>query len=207
MSTDSGTNNPVQVLKDVSDGYKNPPTVQSEINVFDVKKQNVNEWKTFNDNQVVPLRIEQYIMYATLLNEQQDLNAKNVTLTDNQKVQLGMVDRILSDFHNKGYGSMREFQSLDYNLHHKDLQISTIKYTTLLASVIFLMIGLTMMGIFDETVTATVTSIMIIVYFLVVFMQYKQNQVRRKYDWNKIYWKSPVTPKKTADTCKFLGLF
>jgi hypothetical protein len=178
-----------------------------ESETADLREQNVREWKEFNDNQVVPLRIEQFIMYATLLNEQQDLLQKNQTITDNQKMQLNMVNRILSDFHNKGYGSMREFQSLDYNIHHKTLQINIIKYTTLLASIIFLMFGLTMIGIFNQNVTATVTSILIIVYLLVIFMQFKQNQLRRKYDWNKIYWKSPVKPEKNADTCKFLGLF
>jgi len=187
--------------------FSNQMKGAEETETADLREQNVRDWKEFNDNQVVPLRIEQFIMYATLLNEQQDLLQKNQTITDNQKMQLNMVNRILSDFHNKGYGSMREFQSLDYNIHHKTLQINIIKYTTLLASIIFLMFGLTMIGIFNQNVTVTVTSMLIIVYLLVIFMQFKQNQVRRKYDWNKIYWKSPVKPEKNADTCKFLGLF
>ena len=193
----------IQTLLDFSNYSKGDKNTATD----ELLKQNVSDWKEFNDNQVVPLRIEQFIMYATLLNEQQDLLSKNQTITDNQKMQLDMVNRILSDFHNKGYGSMREFQSLDYNIHHKTLQINIIKYTTLLASIIFLMFGLTMIGIFNQNVTATVTSMLIITYMLVIFMQFKQNQVRRKYDWNKIYWKSPVKPQKNADTCKFLGLF
>lgn len=193
----------IQTLLDFSNYSKGDGNEATD----ELLKQNVSDWKEFNDNQVVPLRIEQFIMYATLLNEQQDLLSKNQTITDNQKMQLNMVNRILSDFHNKGYGSMREFQSLDYNIHHKTLQINIIKYTTLLASIIFLMFGLTMIGIFNQNVTATVTSMLIITYMLVIFMQFKQNQVRRKYDWNKIYWKSPVKPQKNADTCKFLGLF
>lgn len=193
----------IKTLLDFSNQMKSTESETTD----ELREQNVREWKEFNDNQVVPLRIEQFIMYATLLNEQQDLLQKNQTITDNQKMQLNMVNRILSDFHNKGYGSMREFQSLDYNIHYKTLQINIIKYTTLLASIIFLMFGLTMIGIFNQNVTATVTSMLIIVYLLVIFMQFKQNQVRRKYDWNKIYWKSPVKPEKNADTCKFLGLF
>lgn len=193
----------IQTLLDFSNYSKGDKNTATD----ELLKQNVSDWKEFNDNQVVPLRIEQFIMYATLLNEQQDLLSKNQTITDNQKMQLDMVNRILSDFHNKGYGSMREFQSLDYNIHHKTLQINIIKYTTLLASIVFLMFGLTMIGIFNQNVTATVTSMLIITYMLVIFMQFKQNQVRRKYDWNKIYWKSPVKPQKNADTCKFLGLF
>jgi hypothetical protein len=193
----------IETLLDFSNQMKS--TAESDTD--NLRAQNVRDWKEFNDNQVVPLRIEQFIMYATLLNEQQDLFAKNTTLTENQTIQLNMVNRILSDFHNKGYGSMREFQSLDYNIHHKTLQINIIKYTTLLASIVFLMFGLTMIGIFNQNVTATVTSVLIITYMLVIFMQFKQNQVRRKYDWNKIYWKSPVKAQKNADTCKFLGLF
>ena len=198
------TEDEVQTLSDVSASFKSDGTTTD---ILDIQKEKVQEWKMFNDNQVVPLRIEQYVMYATLLNEQQDLYAKNTTLTENQVIQVNMVNRILSDFHNKGYGSMREFQSLDYNLHYKELQISIIKYTALLASVIFLMIGMTMMGLFNENVTISVTSILIVLYLLVIFMQYKQNQVRRKYDWNKLYWKSPISGKKTADSCKFMGIF
>jgi len=197
----------INTLQRMSYGMKVDTAGDDENTTFSLRKQNVDEWKEFNDNQVVPLRIEQYVMYATLLNEQQDLYAKNTTLTENQRIQLDMVSRILSDFHNKGYGSMREFQSLDYNLHYKDLQISTIKYTTLLASIIFMMLGLTMIGTFNYNVTATVSTILVIIYFLILLLQFKQNQVRRKYDWNKIYWKSPVKPQKNADTCKFLGLF
>lgn len=197
------SNAEINTLQRMSHGMKD----SDDETTFTLRKQNVDEWKEFNDNQVVPLRIEQYVMYATLLNEQQDLFAKNTTLTENQTIQLDMVSRILSDFHNKGYGSMREFQSLDYNLHYKDLQISTIKYTTLLASIIFMMLGLTMIGTFNYNVTATVSTILVIIYFLILLLQFKQNQVRRKYDWNKIYWKSPVNPQKNADTCKFLGLF
>ena len=196
-----------RMSKQMKDDSITSDSTNTAYQTFTLRKKNVDEWKEFNDNQVVPLRIEQYVMYATLLNEQQDLYAKNTTLTKNQEIQTDMVKRILSDFHNKGYGSMREFQSLDYNLHHKDLQISTIKYTTLLASIIFLMLGLTMIGTFNFNVTATVSTILVIIYFLILLLQFKQNQVRRKYDWNKIYWKSPVKPERNADTCKFLGLF
>lgn len=196
-----------ETINDVSSGNKTTYTDDSLREIHNIKKKNVDEWKEFNDNQVVPLRIEQYIMYATLLNEQQDLYAKNTTLTDNQQIQLDMVNRILSDFHNKGYSSMREFQSIDYKLNMKELQFKIMKYTLLLASVIFIMLGLTMIGMFNQNITVLVASIMIIVYMLVLFMHFKQNQVRRKYDWNKLYWKSPKKKTKTADTCKFLGIF
>ena len=199
----SSIDDEIKTLLDFSNQMKSTTVSETD----NLREQNVRDWKEFNDNQVVPLRIEQFIMYATLLNEQQDLLSKNQTITDNQKMQLDMVNRILSDFHNKGYGSMREFQALDYNIHHKTLQINIIKYTTLLASIVFLMFGLTMIGIFNQNVTATVTSMLIITYMLVIFLQFKQNRVRRKYDWNKIYWKSPVKSQKNADTCKFLGLF
>lgn len=197
----------INSLQRMSYGMKQSDSATENDETFELRKNSVDEWKEFNDNQVVALRIEQFIMYATLLNEQQDLYAKNKTLTENQDIQLELVQRILSDFHNKGYGSMREFQSLDYNLHYKDLQISTIKYTVLLASIIFLMIGMTMIGLFNQTVTATASSILLMIYLLILILQFKQNQIRRKYDWNKIYWKSPVKPQKNADTCKFLGLF
>ena len=197
--------NEIDILVDVADSFKPLVTDNDPITA---KRNNVSEWKEFYDNQVVPLRLEQYIMHATLLNEQQDLYSKNTTLVDNQTVQLSMVDRILSDFNNKGYGSMREFQSIDYNINLKNLHIQYIKYTTLLAAVIFLMTGLTMIGIFDPNLTILIGSILIIVYVFILLLNFKQNQVRRKYSWNNIYWKSPNSDDKSSkNQCKFLGVF
>jgi hypothetical protein len=199
LDTRVASSNELEILKIVRDNDRSGE-------LYDTALGNVNDWKRFNDNQVVPLRIEQSIMYATLLNEQQDLNAKNINLTTNQTTQLNMVDRILSDFHNKGYGSMREFQSIDYKINLKNLYINIIKYTCLLASIVFLMIGLTMMSLFDQRITTIVASILGLIYFVIIFLHFKQNQVRRKYEWDKIYWKSPKDYKKEK-TCKFLGIF
>ena len=202
----ASTDPEIETLQEVSDSFK-PPIQSSVDDTTNAKRENVKEWKEFYDNQVIPLRLEQYIMYATLLNEQQDLYSKNTTLTENQEIQLKMVDRILSDFNNKGYGSMREFQSMDYNINLKNLQITYIKYTTVLTSIIFLMTGLTMMGMFDINITVLVGTILIIIYLFILFLNFKQNQVRRKYDWDKMYWKSPKSGKKNNNSCKFLGIF
>lgn len=171
------------------------------------RKTNMDDWKNFYDTQIIPIRLEQYIMHATLLNEQQNLYSRNTTLTENQSTQLGMVDRILSDFNNKGYGSMREFQTIDYKINHKKQHITYILYTTLVSTIIFIMVGLTMMGLFDINITITVGSVLIVIYLLIILLNFKQNQVRRKYNWNKTYWKSPKSKKNKSDTCKFLGVF
>lgn len=209
MATTNTNIDQIGVLKDVVDFLKSDRTGTDSSDdgvVNQLKLSNVNEWKEFNDNQVVPLRIEQYVMYATLLNEQQDLYSKNTTLTDNQQTQLNMIDRVLSDFHNKGFGSLREFQSTDYKIQHTNLYIRYIKYATLMLSIVFIMIALTMMGLFDKTITVIVSSFMILVFMLFVLLNFQQNRVRRKYDWDKLYWKSPKNYKK-ENSCKVLGLY
>lgn len=190
----------VEALIQVSNLYKTTSTGSESAPVH---KKNVADWKDFYDSQVIPLRLEQRIMHATLLNEQQDLYSKNTTLTDNQHVQLGMVDRILSDFNNKGYGSMRKFQLMDYKINLKNLHITFIKYITLLSAIIFVMLGLTMMGLLDANLTVMMSTIIFIIFIIIVILNLKQNQTRRRYNWNNIHWKSPKSyPNSKSKTCK-----
>lgn len=193
--------NEIAVIKAVSDAMKNNVVLSGENNINALKVKNVNEWKLFNDNQVVPLRIEQYIMYAALLNEQQDLYAKNTTLTENQTTQVNMIDRILSDFHNKGYGSMREFQAYDYKVNLKKMQIKYVLRSTVVMAVLLILVGLTKMGVLDSLATIILGGFIILAYIVLIFLEFKQNQIRRKYDWDKMYWKSPSEGRIKSNEC------
>lgn len=165
-------------------------------NVGELREKNYANWKSFNDSQVAPLRIEQYIVYSALLNEQQDLYAKNTTLTDNQKVQLEMIERIVSDFHNKGYGSMRDYQTVDYKVKELRLYIQFVKYALTVACILILIMGLSMMGVFNPAMAGVVSAIISIVFISYVALAYSQIRNRRKYEWDKMYWKAPKGTRK-----------
>lgn len=170
--------------------------------------QNWDKFRKFMDNEMIPLRIEQSLITGNLYAEQIDLNNKNKTLTKHQKAQLDVIDRIIGDFNNKTYSSLRNFQSLDYKINEKKFQARFLKYSFILVSFIFILVGLGMMDLIPKEIIVGVSVIFILLYFTVLYLNIKQNMHRYKYDWEKIYWKPPEYKKKTcqSDTW-FFGLF
>ena len=158
-----------------------------------------DRFRKFMDNDLIPARIESAMNLGLLMSEQTDLRNKNKTLTEYQHAQLKVIDRIISDFHNKGYTSLRSFQSLDYKVNEKKFQLRFIKYTFMLVSFLFILVGLAMMYEGYKTVAVMLGSTLIIIYFIILYLNIRQNMLRYKYDWEKIYWKPPTYSKK--NTC------
>jgi ABC-type oligopeptide transport system ATPase subunit len=65
---------------------------------------------------------------GTLITEQTDLLHKNKLITTHQEDQLKVVDRVISDFYNKGYNSLRSYQSLDRKLNENEFKLRLIKH-------------------------------------------------------------------------------
>ena len=148
-------------------------------------------WKKFYDVEFVPLRLEQSILQAFLSNEQFDLTKKNEVLVDHQKAQLRVIDRIVNDFYNKGFSSMRNYQSIDYKINNISSNISLLKYATILVSVICMLIGVTATGRMSSSIGTTIGVISTLIYITIVLLVYRQKLHRNKYDWHKMYWSSP----------------
>lgn len=158
-----------------------------------------DRFRKFMDNDLIPARIEAAMNLGLLMAEQTDLRNKNKTLTEYQSAQLKVIDRIISDFHNKGYTSLRSFQSLDYKVNEKKFQLRFIKYTFMLVSFLFILVGLAMMNEGYKTIAVMIGSTLIIIYFIILYLNIRQNMLRYKYDWEKIYWKPPTHLNK--NTC------
>ena len=150
-----------------------------------------DRYRKFMDNDLIPSRIEASMNLSMLLAEQTDLRNKNKTLTEYQQSQLKVIDRIISDFHNKGYTSLRSFQSLDYKVNEKQFQARFLKYTFMLVSFIFILVGLSMMNEGYKSIALLLGSSTIIIYFIILYLNIRQNMMRYKYDWEKLYWKQP----------------
>lgn len=158
---------------------------------YEFHKGSLNKFKKFHDNELLPLRLEQATLYANLQSDQADLTIKNDTLVQHQKAQLKVIDRIVSDFYNKGFVSMREYQSIDYNIHKKKLMMRIINVTFALVSFIAVVAGFNMNGMLNQKMATGMVSVASISYIVFLLMNYRQNLYRNKYDWNKLYWNSP----------------
>lgn len=153
--------------------------------------RNLERFRNFMDFYLVPSRIENAVNLAYLISEQADLRNKNKTLTEYQKAQLKVIDRIISDFHNKGYTSLRSVQSLDYRVNEKKFQARFVRYTFMLVSVIGILGGITLLNPSFRLIAQIIGILLIIIYTILLYLNIRQNMLRYKYDWEKLYWKSP----------------
>jgi len=156
-------------------------------------KNAVDTWKNFFDSEYIPLRLEQSVLHGFLSNEQLDLTVKNEVLVDHQKAQLRVIDRIVSDFHNKGFSSMRNYQSIDYKINNIISNIGLIKYSSILLSIICMVVGFNANGVINASVGAAIGAVAVLIYIAIVILRYRQKLFRHKYDWNKMYWTAPVS--------------
>jgi hypothetical protein len=151
----------------------------------------IDTWKKFYDTEYIPLRLEQSILYAFLTNEQYDLHKKNEVIVDHQSAQLKVIDRIVNDFYNKSFSSLRNYQSIDYKINQMNSNIHSMKYTFMLIALLSMLIGATAMGKVKEQFSGIIAITLIIAFCLLQLMKYRQSLYRNKYDWHKIYWSSP----------------
>jgi len=113
-----------------------------------------------------------------------------------------IVRSILQDFNNVNYVNMRRYQLTDYKINETRSNMHFVKYAFLLMSVVGLMSGLqlrTELGVPDNFLPISkgflmgTTVFLILTYIAVFFLHRKQNMMRKKYNWNKLYWNVRAT--------------
>lgn len=113
-----------------------------------------------------------------------------------------IVRSILQDFNNVNYVNMRRYQLTDYKINETRSNMHFVKYAFLLVSVVGLLAGLqlrTELGVPDNFLPISkgflmgTTVLLIMTYIAVLFLHRKQNMMRKKYNWNKLYWNVRAT--------------
>ena len=112
-----------------------------------------------------------------------------------------VVRSILNDFNNLNYINMRKYQMADYSMNLTKQTINySVKYGFLLVSVISILAGLRLrtdiLGSRNSATAIVVskplfflsTILGVMLYLLVILSQHRQNLLRRKYNWNKMYF-------------------
>ena len=119
-----------------------------------------------------------------------------------------VISSILHDFNNKNYVNMRRYQMTDYKINETRSNMHFIKYAFLLVSTIGLLAGLhlrTELGPattylpVSKTVLTSIAFILIMTFLFIYFMHKKQNMMRKKYNWNKLYWNVKETHNAQGD--------
>lgn len=124
------------------------------------------------------------------------MKAKDVlSYTSGKKSEI--VKGILHDYNNMNYVNMRKYQITDYRLQESRSRIHFMKYGFLIISIIGILGGLSLRSQ-DETIGQSFTiptdmfigtSVLLVVSYLTVYLLHqKQNMIRKKYNWDKLYW-------------------
>jgi len=113
-----------------------------------------------------------------------------------------VIKNILHDFNNLNYINMRQYQLTDYKINETRNRMHFVKYAFLMFSIIGIIAGLelrTRAGLPDNSLPIsqgfliTASVIMMLTYLFVLLMHQKQNKMRKKYNWNKLYWNLKAT--------------
>lgn len=181
--------------KTLSDSEKN----NSSIDLYaETLNKSLEKWLQYIGQDIMPRRIEQNVISSNLINEQIDLTSKNDSIDKLQRDQIRVIDRVLTDYYNKGFSSLRHFESSEYKLNKLQFNATAIKYAYFVMFLNMFVYSLTLMGIVPSNISSMVTLFTVLMYIFIFLVKYKSNMSRSKYNWDKFYFGSPEKKK----TCK-----
>jgi uncharacterized membrane protein YjjP (DUF1212 family) len=155
-------------------------------------------WTQYLGQDILARRIEQNLITANLINEQVDLTSKNESIVNQQREQIKVVDRILDEYYNKGYSSLKNFESMEYKLNRLQFRASALKYAFVVLFVNMFVYSLTLLrwiSPYASSITFVATTLVYCILFLV---KYQVNRYRSKYNWDKMYFGAP---EKNTRSC------
>jgi hypothetical protein len=169
---------------------------------------NKKHYEMFSDTENVDVTIvmlkemiRDYVQKIPVIMEYNESIRSDDRLNNTNKAEV--IDSILKDFNNMNYVNMRRYQLTDYKINETRSKTHFVKYAFLIASIIGLLGGLKLrtriipldnnyLPISGKMFTG-VSMVLILGYITVFILHQKQNQIRRKYNWNKLYWNVKAT--------------
>jgi len=177
-------------------------TMYAFVDIYDMVMR--RHYEEFNEegndcsDDAVNAVIQEIISNIAMFAEVEDKLVNNERNTQKKEI----VKSILQDFNNVNYVNMRRYQLTDYKINETRSNMHFVKYAFLLVSVVGLMAGLqlrTELGVPDNFLPISkgflmgTTVFLILTYIAVFFLHRKQNMMRKKYNWNKLYWNVRAT--------------
>lgn len=101
-----------------------------------------------------------------------------------------LATNVLNDNDNLNYLNMRRYELVNFKLRYSDFNIRYLLYGFVMVSILGLVRGSTvddgpMAGLFK-----LVTIVLVLVYFTSYAMHFKNNQLRKRYNFEQLYWNS-----------------
>jgi hypothetical protein len=90
------------------------------------------------------------------------------------------------------YSELRKYQTIDYNIHKNQFHRMYLKYSFAVASILFMIASLNIMGFISSTATMITIGAVALIYTTVFYVDVKKNMLRRTHDWNKFYFNALV---------------
>ena len=115
--------------------------------------------------------------------------------------QTEVVNALLNDYKRVNYINLRNFQLTNYKLNATRYNMHFIKWGFIIAGIIGIFAGLNIRknssypvsDMFFITIATTVT----LMFFIIFLLNQKQHMIRKKYNWDKLYWRIKSVEKAT----------
>ena len=136
-------------------------------------------------NTVLRESMQTYLTDAKVLTESRNLLSQSGDMRG-----ATLVTNVLNDNDNLNYLNMRRYELVNFKLQYSDFNIRYLLYGFVMVSILGLVRGSTvdegpMAGLFK-----LVTIVLVLVYFTSYAMHFKNNQLRKRYNFEQLYWNS-----------------
>lgn len=118
----------------------------------------------------------------------------NEKLQENDvKQKTEIVNALLNDYKRVNYINLRNFQLTNYKLNATKYNIHFIKWGFIIAGIIGIFAGMNIRQNSSYPVSdmffATVALTLIMLFTIIFLLNQKQHMIRKKYNWDKLYWR------------------
>jgi hypothetical protein len=164
-----------------------------------IKRKDYEGFQSDTCEYTSPLTTSSVENYIDKLQASHEITSSIKLVDDTKKSEI--IQSILTDYDNINYENMRRYQLTDYKINESRNNFHFMKYAYIMISIIGILAGLyirqtTIMSAENAANTFGVTrdtfiggSVLLIISYLIMYMLHsKQNKIRKKYNWNKLYW-------------------
>jgi hypothetical protein len=130
-----------------------------------------------------------------------DIHEVHAKLTGKEsEKQLETIQALTTDYYRANYLNMRNFQLTDYKINSIKNNTNFIKWGFFVVSVIGIFGGLHVRGDkssfpISGSFLICISSTLICLYLIIFLLHKKQSMIRKRYDWDKMYWRIQAIEK------------
>jgi hypothetical protein len=130
-----------------------------------------------------------------------DIHEVHAKLTGKEsEKQLETIQALTTDYYRANYLNMRNFQLTDYKINSIKNNTNFIKWGFFVVSVIGIFSGLHVRGDkssfpISGSFLICISSTLICLYLIIFLLHKKQSMIRKRYDWDKMYWRIQAIEK------------